>query len=700
MRKSVYLLFFLGVSCMHKNIPLTAPQPVKKAFSHSKHDDVRHDDYYWLRERENPEVIKYLESENAYTEAVMAAAKPLEAKIFSELKSRVKEDESTAPVKDGNYYYSARYEVGQQYPLHLRNNGSANGPEEILINIPAQAQGHSFYQSTGPRMSPDHNKMAYAVDTVGRRFYTIYFKDLKTGKMLPDKIENVSGNMAWANDNETIFYSQQDPKTLRVYRVFRYSLKTNIAELVYEERDETFSCYVYKSLSDKFVYIGSYSTLSSEVRYIDADHPFNAPKLFAKREKEHKYTVSDHVDRFYIVSNKEAKNYRLMTAPLENTDPSLWQEVVPHRKDTYLMDVTVFKNHLVLEERFNGITQIHITDLEGKNSYLIPFADQSYLASVGDNREFDTATLRYDYESMRLPPSVYDFDMNTRQQVLVKRDEVPSYNEDLYRTERLFLTVRDGTKVPVSLIMKKGLKLDGTAPLLVYGYGSYGANMDPWFNSEIFSLVDRGFVYAKAHVRGGSEMGREWYDQGRTVNKKNTFYDFIDCTMELINLKYADIQRVYAMGGSAGGLLMGAVMNMRPDLYRGIVAQVPFVDVITTMLDDSIPLTTSEYDEWGNPNDKLAYDYIKSYSPYDNVKDARYPNVLVTTGLHDSQVQYWEPAKWVPRLREHNKADTLILLKTDMEAGHGGASGRFDQLKETATEYAFILMIDQPELLQ
>lgn len=681
---------------MHKNIPLIAPQPLKKSFVHQKHGDHRQDDYHWLRERENPEVLKYLQSENAYTEAVMAPAKKIEEKIFGELKSRVKEDESSAPAKDGNYYYSARYEVGQQYPLHVRRLGSPTGPEEILLNIPALAQGHSFYQSTGPRMSTDHSKMSYSVDTVGRRFFTIYFKDLKSGTLMPDKIENVSGNMAWANDNETIFYSQQDPKTLRVHKIFRYSVKTHKAELIYEEKDETFSCYVYKSLSDKFIYIGSFSTLSSEIRYIDADRPLNAATLFAKREKEVKYVVSDHGDRFYVVTNKDAKNFKLMTAELTNTAATAWKEIVPHRKDTYLMDVTVFKNYLVLEERTNGITQLHITDLQGKNSYLIPFADQSYLASVGDNREFDTDVLRYDYESMRLPSSVYDFNMKTRQQVLIKRDEVPNYDENLYRTERVFLTVRDGTKVPVSLIMKKDLKLDGSAPMLVYGYGSYGANMDPWFNSEIFSLVDRGFVYAKAHIRGGAEMGREWYDQGRTVNKKNTFYDFIDCTMELVNLRYANPQRIYAMGGSAGGLLMGAVMNMRPDLYKGIVAQVPFVDVITTMLDDSIPLTTSEYDEWGNPNEKMAYDYIKSYSPYDNVKDARYPNVLVTTGLHDSQVQYWEPAKWVPRLREHNKGDSVILLKTDLEAGHGGASGRFDQLKETATEYAFILMLDQP----
>lgn len=679
---------------MHK-FPNEYPKPEKKTISLNKHEDIRKDDYFWLRERENPLVIDYLNKENAFTDQVMKPTQALEEEIFQELKSRVKEDESSVPAKDGDYYYQGRFEIGKQYPLYTRRKGSLEGPEEVLLNVPEMAQGHNFYQTTGPNMSPNHEIMAYAVDTVGRRFFTIYFKDLKTGKMLPDKIENVRANLVWANDNETVFYSEQHPETLRTEKIYRYNLKTHKKEMIYFEKDETFSVYVYKSLSDKYIYIGSQSTLTTEVLYLDASKPLDSFKVFAPREREHEYSVTDGGDKFYIVTNKNAKNYKLMTAEIGHTQVKDWKELIPHRTDTYLQDITVFKNHLVLEERKNGLTQIQVTDRQAKHSYYIPFADESFLASVGDNREYDTDWVRFDYESMRLPPSVYDFNMTTHQQVLKKTHEVPNYDSNIYRTERVFFTVRDGTKVPVSLILKKSQKLDGSAPMLIYGYGSYGANMDPWFSSSIFSLVDRGFVYAKAHIRGGSEMGREWYDSGRTSKKKNTFYDFIDCTESLIKEKYADPKRVYAMGGSAGGLLMGAIMNMRPDLYHGVVAQVPFVDVITTMLDESIPLTTSEYDEWGNPNEKEAYDYIKTYSPYDNVKDQSYPNTLVTTGLHDSQVQYWEPAKWVAKLREHNKGNSVILLKTDMKSGHGGASGRFDQLKETATEYAFILMVDK-----
>ncbi len=679
---------------MHKN-PLSFPQPEKKPVSLVKHQDTRVDDYFWLRERENPQVIEYLNQENKYTDEVMKSVKPLEEKLFQELKSRVKEDESSAPVKDGNYYYSVRYEAGQQYPLFVRRQGSAQGKEEILLNVPELAKGHDFYQTTGPRMSPNHQMMAYAVDTVGRRFFTIYFKDLITGKIISDKIENVTGNLVWANDNETVFYSQQHPETLRAEKIFRYNIKSRQKDLVYFEKDETFSCFVYKSLSKRFIYINSQSTLTTEVQYLDANTPNDKFKIFTPREREHEYSVTDGGDLFYILTNKNAKNYKLMTTDLNHTDLKAWKDLVPHREDTYLQDVTVFKNHLALDERKNGLTQIQITDRQAKNAFTIPFADESYLASVGDNREFDTDLLRFDYESMRLPPSNYDINMRTHHQELIKRHEVPNFNAELYKTERVFFTVRDGTQVPVSLIMKKEHRLDGTSPLLIYGYGSYGANMDPWFNSDIFSLIDRGFVFAKAHIRGGSEMGRAWYDNGRTFHKMNTFFDFIDCTEALVKGHYANGKKVYAMGGSAGGLLMGAIMNLRPDLYTGVVAQVPFVDVITTMLDESIPLTTSEYDQWGDPNDPKAYAYIKSYSPYDNVADKKYPHTFVTTGLHDSQVQYWEPAKWVAKLRDHNKGDSIILLKTDMKAGHGGASGRFDQLKDTATDYAFILMINE-----
>ncbi|MFS4458263.1 S9 family peptidase [Bdellovibrio sp. HCB2-146] len=671
------------------------PQPKKLNHALSKHDDQRVDPYFWMRERENPEVVKHLKAENDYTALMMKPVAKLEKELFTELKSRVKEDDSTVPVKDGNYYYAARYEMGAQYPLYVRHKGSPTAPEEIILNEPELAKNHSYFESSGPMMSPSHDIMAYAVDTVGRRFYTIYFKDLRTGKMLPDKIENVRPGVAWGNDNETIFYTQHNPETLRTEKVFRYSLKTHKSELIYFEKDETFSVGVGKSLSDKFIYLVSGSTLTSEVQYLSADHPHGTFKIFTPRQREHEYSVDDNGKQFFIVSNRNAKNHKVMVTDLDHTDEKHWKELIPHRPDVYVENITVFKNYLVLDERTKGLARISIYDHKGQNPYVIPFKDSAYLVSVGDNREFDTDLLRFEYESMRQPPSVYDLHLKTHAQELKKQKEVPNYDPELYRTERLFIKVRDGAEVPVSLVMKKDLPLDGTAPMLVYGYGSYGANMDPWFSSSAFSLVNRGFVYAIAHIRGGSEMGREWYDNGRTMNKKNTFYDFIDCTEGLVKLKYANRHRIYAMGGSAGGLLMGAVMNERPDLYNGMVAQVPFVDVITTMLDDTIPLTTSEYDEWGNPNEKAAYDYIKSYSPYDNVTDKKYPNVLVTTGFHDSQVQYWEPAKWVAKLRDHNKASTMILLKTDLEAGHGGASGRFDQLKEKATEFAFILEVDQ-----
>ncbi|MBO9665646.1 MAG: S9 family peptidase, partial [Bdellovibrio sp.] len=649
-----------------------------------------------LRERENPKVIEHLKKENAYTAEVMAPVAKLQSTLFDEMKSRIKEDESTVPAKMGDYYYSARFEKGAQYPLYVRKKGSSQASEEILLNIPELAKGHNFYETSGPMVSPNQELMAFGADTVGRRFYTIQFKDLKTGKLLPAKLENVNANLVWAGDNETVFFSTMHPETLRSEKVYRYNIKTQKKDLIYSEKDETFNVYVYKSLSRKYIYIGSSSTLSNETRYLPTDQPHGEFKVFLPREREHEYMVTDGEDKFYILTNKKAKNFKLMVTDVAHPEVKNWKEIIPHRDDVYLQDVTVFKNHLVLEERERGLTQIQITDRHGKNAYVIPFADQSFLASTGENREYDTDWMRFDYESMRLPASIIDINMKTHEQVLKKTHEVPNFNANLYRTERIFITARDGTKVPVSLLMKKDLHLDGKAPVLVYGYGSYGMNMDPWFSSDIYSLIDRGFVFAKAHLRGGSEMGRSWYDSGRTSSKLNTFNDFIDITEALIKQRYVSPHRVYAMGGSAGGLLMGAVMNMRPDLYKGVIAQVPFVDVITTMLDESIPLTTGEYDEWGNPNEKKAYDYIRAYSPYDNVKDQKYPNVLVTTGLHDSQVQYWEPAKWVAKLRDHNKnTDSVILLKTDLDAGHGGASGRFDSLKDTALEYAFILMLDR-----
>jgi oligopeptidase B len=693
MKKGFYLLALLGVSCMHTP-HREYPQPKKLEHLLSKHGDDRKDPYFWMKDRENAEVINHLNSENAFTKKMMSPVAELETNLFQELKARVKEDDSTVPTKRGDYYYASRFEIGQQYPLHVRYKGSPHGPEEILLNVPEMAKGHTYFESSGAMVSPSQQLMAYSVDTVGRRSYTIYFKDLKTGAMLPDKIENVRAGVTWANDNETLFYSQHNPETLRTEKIFRYSLKTHKSELIFFEKDETFSVGLGKSLSQKFIYVASGSTLTTEVMFISADRPFDSFKVINPREREHEYSVDDDGKNFYIVTNKNAKNYKLMVTDVAHPEEKYWKELIPHRPDVYLEDVTAFKNHLVTSERTKGLTQISIYDHHGKNQYVIPFKDSSYLVEIGDNREFDSPVLRFEYESMRQPPSVFDMKFADHTQELKKQKPVPNYDPELYKTERIFIKARNGAQVPVSLVMKKDVEHNAKAPMLVYGYGSYGMNMDPWFSSAAFSLVNRGFVYAIAHIRGGSEMGRDWYDHGRTMNKKNSFFDFIDVTEGLVKAQYADPKRVYAMGGSAGGLLMGAVMNERSDLYHGIVAQVPFVDVITTMLDDTIPLTTSEYDEWGNPNEKAAYDYIKSYSPYDNVRDRKYPNVLVTTGLHDSQVQYWEPAKWVAKLRDHNQAETMILLKTNMDAGHGGASGRFERLKETATEYAFLLEID------
>jgi oligopeptidase B len=690
-------LWLSVLSCAHKTqmAPVTeGPHPVKIPHEMSKFGDIRQDDYFWLKERENPKVIDYLNAENAYTEKALAPAKALEEKIFNEMKSRVKEDDSTFPYRYKDYFYYSRFEKGQQYPIYARKKGSIDAPEEILFNVNEISNGHAFCQATPPAISPNQQMIVYGVDLVGRRFYTLHFKDLKTGKELDAKIENVTGNMDWAADSDHLFYTQQHPETLRSDKVFRYSLSGGKSDLMYFEKDETFSVDLYKSLTRKFIYIASSSTLTTETLYLPSDKPMEKFKVFAPREHEHEYSVTDGDDAFYIISNKKAKNFQLLKADFKKTAIKDWKIVVAHNPDIFLNNVTVFKNFLAIEERRAGLTQIHILAKNKSKDFTIPFADQSYLVSAGSNAEYDTDTFRYEYESMRLPESTYDYDMARQKEVLRKVKEVPNYNPELYVAERIFVKARDGASVPVSILRRKDTPLNNSAPMLVYGYGAYGINMDPWFSQSIFSLVERGYIYAIAHIRGGSEMGRAWYEAGRTDHKKNTFTDFVDSTEGLIKKGYASPHRIFAMGGSAGGLLMGAVYNMRPDLYEGVVAQVPFVDVITTMLDDSIPLTTGEYDEWGNPNQQKPYQYIRSYSPYDNVEKKDYTNLLVTTGLHDSQVQYWEPAKWVAKLREVKTNPALILLKTDMSAGHGGASGRFDRLKESATEYAFILMVD------
>ncbi|MES3037686.1 MAG: S9 family peptidase, partial [Bdellovibrionota bacterium] len=642
MSRLVYLLATLGslagVSCMHK-YPQNFPKPAQKPYTLEKHGDKRSDPYFWLRERENPEVVKYLQNENIYTNEVMAHTLPLQEKLFLEMKSRIKENDSSYPFKKGEYQYWSKFETGKQYPVYMRKLVKEGSREETLLDGNEMAKGLAYFQTTGPMISPNTKLMAYGVDSQGRRFFNIHFKDLSTGKNLDAKLENMTGNMVWAQDNETVFFSQQDPKTLRADKIYRYNIKTHKKDLVFEEKDETFNAHVGQGgLPRNYIFISSSSTLTSEIRYVSSHRPTEAFKVFYPRHREHEYSVVDGGDRFYVFTNDGAPNFKLMETPIEKTDKKHWKEVLPHRTDELLGDVEVFKNHLVVLTKKDGLDHLRIYRRDTMKMFEVPFQDASYSLSLHSNVEYEPTFVRFDFESLRLPESTFDLDLETQKQTLRKTREVPSYNPELYRTERLWVVARDGTKVPVSLLMLKDIKPKGENPMLVYGYGSYGMSMDAYFMSSMFSLIDRGFVFAMAHIRGGSELGRAWYDNGRVLNKKNTFNDFIDITEWLIKNNYANSKRVYAMGGSAGGLLMGTIINDRPDLYNGIVAQVPFVDVVTTMLDDTIPLTTGEYDEWGNPNEKQFYDYIKSYSPYDNVGRHPYPNMLVTTGLHDSQV--------------------------------------------------------------
>ena len=687
------LLCLLG-ACTEDSV-LPPPAVEKKPKELETHGDVRVDDYFWLRERENPEVIAYLEAENAYTDSAMADASGLRERLFKEMKSRIKEDDSTAPYKHGDYFYYKRYEEGLEYPIYCRRNGSMDADEQILLDVNALAGDAQFFQVSGFRVSPDHKKAAFGVDTVGRRLYTLRFIDLETGEEISDRIEDVTFNFEWAADSNTLFYTQQHPDTLRWQWIFRTQLGATEAELVYEEIDETFSAYVYTTLSGQYIYIAGDSTVSSEVRYVAADDPFKEPRLFLARESEHEYSVTDGGDRFYVRSNENAQNFQLFEVPLDDTSKDAWSLIVPHRDDVLLQYAGGYSDYLVLYGRRLGLPYTEIINRVSGEAHTLDYGEQAYQAYPGDNFEFASTVFRYTYESMTTPDSVYDYDMAKRERTLIREQEIPGgFNRNDYESERMLATARDGTKVPVSLVYRKGTEMDGQSPLLQYGYGSYGYSIDPGFSTTRLSLLDRGFIFAIAHIRGGSEMGRHWYLDGRQQNKMNTFTDFIDVSRFLVEQGYTSPEHLYAAGGSAGGLLMGAVINMEPELYNGVLAAVPFVDVITTMLDSSIPLTSGEYDEWGNPNDKDDYDYMLSYSPYDQIERKAYPNMLVTTGLHDSQVQYWEPAKWVAKLREYKTGDNLLLLYTDMEAGHGGKTGRFQYLEDLALEYGFLMLLE------
>ncbi|MGF1578597.1 MAG: S9 family peptidase [Gemmataceae bacterium] len=689
------VVWFFPQHCVVADGP-KPPQAKRKPHRLEKHGDVRIDPYYWLRERKNLAVLKYLRDENAYTEAMMKKDEPLAKKLFEEAKARIKQDDASAPYRKDGFWYYTRFEEGQQYPVYCRSKDKDRSEEEVLLNVNALAKGKKFCSVRGTQVSFERNRLAFAVDYVGRRKYTLRFKDLETGKLLPDAIPNVTGNYAWANDNRTIFYTRQDPETLRSFQVYRHELGTKPSgdKLVYEEKDPTFRCFVFKTRSDRFVMIGCDQSVSTEYRFLEASKPQGTFRVIQPRERNLEYSVEHLGDHFFIRTNWKAKNFRLMKAPVKSPEKTNWKEVVPHRKSVFLQQAMPFESFLVLQERRDGLTHIRIQSWKSKKSHDLDFGEPAYAARLGMNPETNTKVLRFNYTSLTTPSSVYDYDMRTRKKNLVKRTPVlGGFDPKNYVTDRLWATARDGTKVPVSLVYRKGTKIDGSAPLLLYGYGSYGASREPTFLSTRLNLLDRGFVYAIAHIRGGQEMGRQWYENGKLLKKKNTFTDFIDVAEHLIKHKYADPKRIFARGGSAGGLLMGAVLNMRPDLFTGVVADVPFVDVVTTMLDDTIPLTTSEYDEWGNPNVKKYYDYMLSYSPYDNVRKTDYPHILVTTGLHDSQVQYWEPAKWVARLRYRKTDDRMLLLKTNMAAGHGGASGRFERLREVAFRQAFLLRI-------
>ncbi len=675
-----------------------APQAKKMPVALEKHGDVRIDNYFWLRERENPEVLDYLTRENLYNEKITAHTKDLQENLFQEMKGRIKEDDSSVPYKLNGYWYITRYEKGKDYPIYSRKKETLDAPEEILFDVNEMAKGYDYYRLGGLNVSPDNKLIAFAVDTVSRRKYTIQIKNLETGEILPVKIKTTTGGSTWANDNKTLFYARKDEETLRSDKIYKHHLGNDpeVDQMVFFEEDETFHTYVYKSKSDKYLIIGSSSTLTSEYRVLDADNPDGEFHVIQPRIRGMEYSIAHYENHFYILTNKDgARNFKLMKTPVSATTEENWVEVVAHNEEVLLEDIDLFKEYLVVSERSDGLNKIRVSRWDGTEAYFLPFDNETYTAYTGTNPDFDTEILRYTYNSLTTPTQVVDFNMRTREKTVKKEQTVlGDFSKEDYVSDRIWATAKDGTKIPMTLVHRKGLKKDGSNPVLQYAYGSYGSTIDPYFSTVRLSLLNRGFIFVLAHIRGGEYLGRHWYEEGKLLKKKNTFTDFVDCSQHLIDQKYTSPQHLYASGGSAGGLLMGVVANIAPQLYNGIIASVPFVDVVTTMLDETIPLTTGEYDEWGNPNDPEYYHYMKSYSPYDNVIAQDYPNMLVTTGLHDSQVQYWEPAKWVAKLRELKTDSNKLLFHTNLEAGHGGASGRFEALREVAEEYAFLLDLE------
>ncbi len=712
--RNIYLFgmaILLSITSCNQIETKKIPEPIarKKAKEITAHQDSRVDNYYWMRlsdeqknseitDKQTAEVLDYLNAENDYLHEKMAHTNVFQSKLYKEIIGRIKQTDESVPVRLRGYFYYTRYEEGLDYAFNCRKKDKENAQEEIMLNQSAMAEGFSYFSIGGQSVSINNKLLVYGVDTVSRRQYTLYFKNLETGELLADVLNNTTGSAVWANDNKTIFYTTKDPITLRSNKIIKHILGTPQSDdkVVFEETDETFRCFVYKTKSSKYIMIGSSQTLSSEYRFLSADRTDGEWKILQKREENILYRVAHFKNDFYITTNWNAMNFRLMKTPVNATSKENWKEVIAHRDNVLLEGIDIFKNYLVLNERNKGLNKLRVIKWNNKDEYYIEFNDPAYLAYSSANPEFDTDVLRYGYTSLTTPNSTYDFNMTTKEKTLLKQQEIvdPNFSSDNYQSERLYVEARDGAKIPVSLVYKKGMKKDGTNPLLLYAYGSYGSSSDAYFSSVRLSLLDRGFIYAIAHVRGGQEMGRQWYEDGKLLKKINTFNDFIDCGKFLSEEKYTNKDHLYAYGGSAGGLLMGAIVNMEPNMWNGVIAAVPFVDVVTTMLDESIPLTTSEFDEWGNPKNEEYYQYMKSYSPYDNVQKMDYPNLLITTGYWDSQVQYWEPAKWIAKLRDYRTNDNVLMMHCNMDVGHGGASGRFKRYKEYALMYAFMFDLE------
>jgi len=681
---------------------MQAPRAKKVPKELKIHGDTRIDNYFWLNDRENPEVIDYLNAENDYGKEVMKPTEKLQEELYEEMVSRIKKDDESVPYKKKGYWYYTRFIEEGQYPIYCRKKDTMENPEEILMDVNVMAEGHSYYSVGGLSISPDNKYLIFGEDTVSRRIYTLKMKSMETGELLELNIPGTTGGASWAGDSQTIFFTLKDETTLRSAKIMSYNILTKEEKVRFIEIDDTFNCGVYKSKSEKYIIISSGASITSEYQFIPADRPDDAFTVFQPRIRGLEYSISHFENKWYVMTNWDAQNFKLMETDEFLTGRSNWKEVIGHREDTLLEGIETFRNFMVVEERTNGQNFIRVINQKTNEEHYMEFESETYNCWTSTNVDFETEILRYGYTSMTTPSSVFDYNMATRENVLLKQQIVlGGYDESLYDSKRMWATARDGKKVPMSVVYRKqvqgqnpGLK---KRPTLLYAYGSYGHSLDPYFSSIRLSLLDRGFVYVIAHIRGGEDLGRQWYDDGKLLKKKNTFTDYIDCAEHLIAEEITTTEHLYAQGGSAGGLLLGAVMNMRPDLWNGVIAQVPFVDVVSTMLDDTIPLTTGEYDEWGNPNEEEYYHYIKSYSPYDNIESKDYPNTLITTGLHDSQVQYWEPAKWIAKLREVKTDDNILIMDCNMETGHGGASGRFEALKETAKEFAFIFMLERIE---